>query len=42
MADGIERGGRVAYVRPTREWDVLGLPEGPPRRAPHCPSRSQK
>jgi hypothetical protein len=42
MADGIERGGRVAYVRPTREWDVLGLPEGPPRRAPHCPGRSQK
>ena len=36
MARDIERGGRVAYVRPTREWDILGLPEGPPRREPEC------
>lgn len=36
MAAEIERGGRVAYVRPTREWDILGLPEGPPRREPSC------
>lgn len=34
MADGVERMGYVAYARPTREWDVLGLPEGPPRRQP--------
>lgn len=36
MADEIERGGRVAIARPTREWDILGLPEGPPRREPRC------
>jgi len=36
MADSVERMGYVAYCRPTREWDVLGLPEGPPRRAPRA------
>jgi hypothetical protein len=34
MAEATERMGYVAYARPTREWDVLGLPEGPPRRQP--------
>ena len=38
MADSVERMGYVAYCRPTREWNVLGLPEGPPRRAPGATS----